>query len=166
MIFCPPNTICINAINEIRQRGISKESNVIDEKIDEINNHITSPLSLSWKQRLLWNTDETFTECSIADWDGYDATPISENSLFSTKQLIASLPLGIDEPAVVPEPSGELALLWQEGKEKILSLSAIGSQLVYAGLFGGDIKYGGVSRFSDEFDPKIKALLQEYFSKK
>ena len=49
---------------------------------------------------------EVYKECSEPDWDGYGASPISEEAYGEAFKIIDSLPSGINMPEITCEPTG------------------------------------------------------------
>jgi len=101
--------------------------------------------------------------CEKHGWDGYDAEPISSESAVRAAQLIKLLPNSIQNPSVVPEPSGDISLEWRSDDQKNFSLGVSGQSLVYAGIFGGSSKAYGEERFSRDLPSKVLEILTSYF---
>lgn len=142
--------------------GISPESNTIQELLDEARQHTRQPISRSWQTFLKDNVREVSKRYAHEGWDGYDANPISIASTITALQVIDQLPENLQEPQVVPEPDGEIALEWRTGNDMLFSLSTSGSTLVYAGIIGGNRRYGQ-ERFFDELPQTIAETLSNYF---
>jgi len=120
-----------NEINEDRFE-LQVKSNVVD-----IN-----------KQPLLNELFQIYQECSVNNWDGYDAQPISNEAYLEAEKLIRLLPPNIKKPEFIPEPTGEIAFEWYQGKRFIFVISVGGNNLItYAGLFGNTSKIHGTEYF-------------------
>jgi hypothetical protein len=65
---------------------------------------------------------------SKSDWDGYGAIALSENVIQETLKFIHLLPLDTAIPDVIPEPSGNIGLLWRKSGyyQVVLSISRDG----------------------------------------
>lgn len=48
-----------------------------------------------------------------ANWDGYDADPISGAACEAAKQLIVSLPGNLESPELCPNPNGTISMEWE-----------------------------------------------------
>ena len=104
----------------------------------------------------------TYSECSVPDWDGYDAIPISENTFSKALKLAQLLPGDLPLPEAMPEPTGEIAFEWYQDKTHVFVIS-IGEENVisYAGLFGVHSQTHG----SEYFTPQIPLLLISHISR-
>jgi len=72
-------------------------------------------------------------ECSEANWDGYDARPISNDAYSEAQKLLRLIPVGLPMPDVTPEPAGPVAFEWHKGDHfLILSVEGRGT-ISYAG---------------------------------
>jgi hypothetical protein len=82
-------------------------------------------------------------ECSSANWDGYGAAPVSEETFDQASAFLESLPLGTPAPSVGAEPDGHLTLEWYRSPRLTLSVSASpDGDLHYAALVGPAKAYG------------------------
>lgn len=94
----------------------------------------------------LW---EVWHECREANWDGYDAIPVTEEAYRAAYTLIESLPPGLPRPSVGAEPDGRIALEWYKSPRRSLSVSVdLGGLLHYAGRYGDSKRYGTMPFFS------------------
>lgn len=144
--------------------GFSDESKHICSRLLKILAEVRQPISFSWREELQDELDEIVQDCSKAGWDGYDAEPVSAESIVAAQQLIEALPEHIQVPDVVPEPSGEIALEWRSGNQKYFSVTVSGTELVYAGIFGGFWKKYGEERFFGRLPTTVLQILSQYFS--
>jgi hypothetical protein len=86
---------------------------------------------------------ETFEECSVPDWDGYNALPINEDAFNEANKIIELLPSSIPMPEIMADPNGEIAFEWRKGNNHIFVLSVSGRQkITYAGIFGSNKTHG------------------------
>jgi len=46
------------------------------------------------------------------DWDGHGANPINAESLMRVRQFVMEMPDDVEKPELVPEPDGDVALVW------------------------------------------------------
>jgi hypothetical protein len=94
----------------------------------------------------LW---EVWDECREADWDGYDALPVEQETYRAAYTLIESLPLGFPRPSIGAEPDGQLTLEWYKSPRRTLSVSVDPDGFLhYAGLYGPNKRYGTLVFFS------------------
>lgn len=144
--------------------GFSDESRDIRSRLLKIRAEVRRPISFSWREGLQDELDEIVQDCSKSGWDGYDAQPVSDESIVAAQQIIDALPEHIRVPDVTPEPSGEIALEWRSGNQKYFSVTASGTVLVYAGIFGGFCKKYGEERFFGSLPTTVLQILSQYFS--
>lgn len=120
---------------------------------------------LGWKSSLQSTAIQIQKECAIYGWDGYDAEPITQQSLVCTLSLISNLP-EISEPDIVPEPGGSIGLEWRSGKTKIMSMAIQDESLIYAAILGPHNKHHGEEPFRpNELPRSIKEILFTHFGK-
>lgn len=101
----------------------------------------------------LW---EVWNECRHPNWDGYNATPVEQETLRQAYLLIESLPLGFPRPSIGAEPDGHLTLEWHKSPARTLSISVDpDGYLHFAGLFGPNRRYGTLTFFSTAPDDLI-----------
>ncbi len=93
----------------------------------------------------LW---EVWDECREANWDGYDALPVEQDTYAAAYALIESLPLGFPKPSIGAEPDGQLTLEWHNSPRRSLSVSVDPDGFLrYAGLYGPNKRYGTLTFF-------------------
>jgi hypothetical protein len=146
------------------REGISQESKTLQSSLSDVRQHARQPISRSWQSFLKERVQEVANRNRDAGWDGYDADPISPASTLAALHLIEQLPEHVQEPEIVPEPDGEIALEWNEGRDRLFSITASGETLVYAGILGGNSRYGQ-ERFFNELPQPIANTLLGYFCK-
>lgn len=80
---------------------------------------------------------EVYEESSKADWDGYGASPVTEDAFHEARKLIQLLPSSVPVPEILAEPTGEIGLEWYRGRHLTFVVSCGGGNiLTYAGIFG------------------------------
>jgi len=99
---------------------------------------------------------EVYYEASKEDWDGYDAEPISEETLIEAKKFARMLPPSLPLPEIVPEPDGSIGFEWYRQKGYVFVVSVAGNNVItYAGLFGKNREIHG----KDEFDSAVPKII-------
>lgn len=109
---------------------------------------------------------EVYNECSIEDWDGFSALPVSEDAVSDAAKLIYLLPsnMTFPMPTITADPNGEIALEWYRGSRSIFVVSVSGnSEIVYAGLYGTN-KTHGIEYFGSSLPSVIISNLKRLFS--
>jgi len=124
-------------------------------------------ITQDWKNLLKDEASSLFYERSTIGWDGYEARPISHESLQYTISLIELLSDNIIQPELVPEPSGLIGFEWNIGAKKVFSITVYEDGVViFAGLFGKNKKIHGEEPFrSYELPEQIKTVLSKHFHK-
>ena len=46
------------------------------------------------------------------DWDGYGANAVNAESFWRAKSFVENLPNDVEKPELVPEPDGDVVLVW------------------------------------------------------
>lgn len=130
--------------------GFSEDSkNLFDnlkKQIKEIREPITIGRSLEETVESLY---QVFKECSVKNWDGYGANPISRDSALEALRFINLMPSLFPMPQVIAEPSGEIGFEWYKDNRLIFAISFSGKNMIsYAGIFGMN-KVHGTEYFGD-----------------
>ncbi len=109
----------------------------------------------------LW---QVWVECQDANWDGYQAFPVTQDAYRNAYQFVESLPLGFPAPTFGAEPSGAITLEWYRSSRRLLSVSVTGDgEIFYAALFGTNRVHGREDLFGGV--PKIiLSLIQRVYS--
>ena len=113
------------------------------------------------KSKLKAEAREVAQECSKADWDGYDAEPVTEAAVADICLLIDALPEGIEKPDVVPEPTGCICLEWQ-GDEQALILNLEPAKVGCAFL-SGEHREARSDKFDGGLSSRVKEILLKRF---
>jgi len=144
-------------------RGVSETAEILDKIIEKMLKDCSPSVTID-KDALIQEIDDVFEECSVDNWDGYDAKAISIDSCREAIRFVRSLPTMIPLPEIAVDPDGEVALEWYEGPRKVFTVS-IGSrnEITYAGLFGFN-KVNGTECFYDEIPKAILDNLDRLFS--
>jgi hypothetical protein len=103
-------------------------------------------------------------ECQVANWDGFQALPVDQDTLRNAYRLVEALPLSFPIPSIGAEPDGALTLEWHRSPRRTLSVSVDGDgYLHYAALLGPNRAYG-TEAFFGEFPDTIQQLIRKVYS--
>jgi len=102
--------------------------------------------------------------CREERWDGYDSSPVEEQTISAALLLINSLPSDIIEPEITPEPSGAISFDWQTEDGLCFAVSVEQNEIYYAGLLGKEKIHGEISSFNT-IPEKILSILLNNFTK-
>jgi len=95
----------------------------------------------------LW---DVWQQCRQANWDGYDALPVQQETYHNAYRLIEALPLGHTLPSVGAEPDGHLTLEWHRHPHWTLSVSVSPEGILhYAALLGIEDPRGSCPFFGE-----------------
>jgi hypothetical protein len=86
-------------------------------------------------------------ECKNRGWDGEDASPITPETIWTARQFLDSLPLGIRPPSVGAEPDGFVSFEWFKSSKHQLSISIGPEHTIYYACILGDKKANGAEAF-------------------
>lgn len=109
---------------------------------------------------------EVYIDCSVEDWDGMGATPVTENTMLEAAKLIYLLPssMTFPLPSITVEPSGDVALEWFRSDRSIFVVSVNGcGEITYAGLYGTN-KTHGTEYLSNSLPPTIAYNLKRLYA--
>lgn len=149
------------------EKGVGEDSNQLWKTEKEVFHHATQPImSGGWKRLLADEAFEIYGECSEPGWDGYDASPLCEDSVLHARSFIDLIPVWAPRPDLVPSPDGWISFEWRSLPNRILSVTPENGVLIYAAALGSqNVHYGRVSfaEYRERRPSQIAELLSEYF---
>jgi len=138
---------------------------------DEKTNHATDwdkinlERTIDWTNRALESLDEVYEKCSVANWDGYNAQPISREAFFEASKLLRILPNSFPVPDIGPEPDGGIGLEWYKEKWFSFIVSVNGKNIItYVGRFGKNNHFYGTESYNNSVPEIILNGLKRLFS--
>lgn len=145
-------------------RGASETARYVssrtDKGLDYLQNSVVFGMNL---KKSFVDLRQTFENCHVANWDGYQGEPVAEQTYQFASQLLKALPLGTPAPSVGAEPDGHLTLEWYRSTRRTLSLSVDPEGLLhYAALLGGSKAYGS-EPFIGEVPETVMNLINRVF---
>ena len=121
--------------------------------------------TIDWIDFALKNLDEVYDECSVANWDGYNAQPISREAYFEASKLLRILPNSFPVPDIGPEPDGGIGLEWYKEKWFSFIVSVNGKNIItYVGRFGKNNHFYGTESYNNSVPEIILNGLKRLFS--
>jgi hypothetical protein len=142
--------------------GFSDEAKVVAEATQAQRQRLSATNAFG-KYLLFDELGSVWEECRRPNWDGYDALPVSQDTLRNAYALIESLPLGSPFPSIGAEPDGELTLEWHRSSRRTLSVSVTPhGELHFAALQGPNRIYG-TEAFFGEIPDRIVDLIRQVF---
>jgi hypothetical protein len=134
-----------SALETDRSVGLGEVAVKVKRMLDEIlvDQQHTATYGLPRRIEALTDLRELSAECSLPNWDGEGAAPVSDAVCKRAEHFLRSLPPEIPSPEVVAEPDGEIAFEWHLTPRRVFSVSiSSGGRLSYAGLFGDGKTHG------------------------
>ncbi len=106
--------------------------------------------------------EEVAAECRSSNWDGYGAQPIREAAKEQAQRFVDLLPARFRGPDPVADPDGNIALSWDFGPGRVLTID-IGAdgKLTYAALLGAGVKRHGVEQLNGHIPKVILETIDE-----
>jgi hypothetical protein len=130
--------------------GLSKTARYVAQSASEGRRRLRESYMLGLGSAVFEELATVAEDCRNADWDGYDALPVTQDTLRNAFCFLEALPLGTRAPSVGAEPDGHLTLEWYRSPRRTLSVSVSPEgDLHYAALFGPNRVYGTEAFFGD-----------------
>ncbi|MCK4817825.1 hypothetical protein KA005_18790 [bacterium] len=121
--------------------------------------------TVDWTKYALESLNEVYEECSEANWDGYDAAPISLEAYSEASKLLRIIPNSFPMPDILPEPDGGIGLEWYKDRGFSFVISVHGKNIItYVGLFGINNETYGTEDFTDSVPKVLLNGLKRLFS--
>lgn len=141
-------------------RGSSEAARYVSQQTESGLNHLKDSLAFGLDAKNVAAELRTvFSDCMMANWDGYQAEPVAAATYQLATQLLKTLPLGTAAPAIGAEPDGQLTMEWYHSPRRTLSVSiSPQGELHYAALLGIRRAYG-TEPFFGEFPEPIMNLI-------
>lgn len=102
----------------------SPEAIGISKMQEEIREHLLTSVVIGNAARCaMTQLDEVLSEASCAGWDGYGALPLDPLAYVHAMRFLSTLPTTAPQPEIGADPDGEVALDWNFGKRRALTVS-------------------------------------------
>jgi len=124
-------------------RGVSDAARHVQEAIRRGRRRLHESNAFGIESAVRDELATVWEECREANWDGYGALPVNQDTLCNTYLLLEALPLSSPAPSIGAEPDGSLTMEWHRWSRRTLSVSVSpDGDLHYAALFGPNRNYG------------------------
>lgn len=137
-------TMAVSPFRTLSSRGTSPTAEFIAKQAQERRQQWLS--SYTFGQQLSVSIKELhqiYQECSLINWDGYEAMPVAVETYELACQFLEALPLGTAAPTPSAEPDGHITFEWFHSPRRMLSVSiSPEGDLHYAALWGSSTHYG------------------------
>jgi hypothetical protein len=136
--------------SSLATRGFSEAAAFVSTQATEGRKRLRESSTFGIENTLGDELATVWDECREANWDGYDALPVTQDVLRNTYVFLEALPFGFPRPSVGAEPDGDLTLEWHRSARRTLSVSVNPyGELHYSALFGPNRVYGTEAFFGD-----------------
>jgi hypothetical protein len=106
---------------------------------------------------------DLYEQCAKPNWDGEDASPITEATVNDAIAVLFLLPLAVPIPTFHAEASSAIVLEWYKDPKRVLLLVVNGTHTIeYAALLGNGNETHGKVNFAGSFPKAIQNLLDDF----
>lgn len=143
------------------ENGTSRAANFVRDSLARCERGLQKSAALGVEALIRGELADAWDECSVAGWDGYNALPVTWDSLNLAEQFLRSLPLGSPLPSLGAEPDGHVTMEWGRRPRRRLSISfSPDGELHYAALTGPG-RTCGSEPFLGEVPETIMRLIRQ-----
>jgi hypothetical protein len=140
-------------------RGLGPEAEYIAKAAAENRRRLRRSESLGLDSSVFEDLASVARDCSEADWDGYEAVAVDQETFRNAYRFLEALPLGTSTPSVGAEPDGHVTLEWHRSEGRTLSVSiSPEGDLHYAALIGPNRAYGTEVFFGEVPEPILDLI--------
>jgi hypothetical protein len=164
MTVVAPSVKRISAFTRAQTRGAGDSARTVAFLLCQAVEH-EQARATDWRPLVRAQIRQLAAECSISNWDGYEATPVSRRASENAQRFVDLLPADLPQPTVVPDPDGHIALCWDFGTDRLLTVSIGESDTAsYAGILGKDVKRYGQEPFHEDVAKVLVDSIREISS--
>ncbi len=145
-------------------RGVSDEAKDIASADYSSRCFMDESSAVGFGQILRGELADVWGECRRADWDGYDALPVSWRALRNMYVFLQALPLGFPRPTIGADPNGHLSVEWYRNPRRVLSVAVSDDDLLHYAALLGPNKTCGTETFYGEVPESILSLVRRVYS--
>jgi hypothetical protein len=137
--------------------GAGASARLVAQLLQDIAEH-QGARAANWRGTVMAEIVEVARECAFASWDGHGAIAVTLRTKENAERFVDLLPPDLPPPSVVPSPNGHIALTWDFGPGRLLTIAVGESGMAaYAGILGNGVRRHGVESFRDDV---AKVLVQ------
>ena len=85
---------------------LSPAAEYAQDEFEKCNLWLHESTAIGFEKVIREELAEVWEECREPDWDGYDALPVSRETVQNAQTLLRSLPFGTEPPSVGAIPNG------------------------------------------------------------
>lgn len=142
--------------------GFGPDSSTLKKLVAEIISHLRNTVTIGRPLSETLNLlKSVFKQCSVENWDGYGALPVTSGAYLEARSFIEQLPSWLPKPDILGGPDGEIILEWYRNSRRLFAISITGgNKLIFAGLFGPNSRRGA-TYFGDSIPEEIINYIQK-----
>ena len=117
------------------------------------------------KARTWQELNEVRLGCSVANWDGFGASPVAWTTFSHAWEFVDALPQGFPMPTPGAEPDGHITLEWYKSPRQIISVSMDPErQINFAAIWPEGKRKKGAMRFNEDAPLDLLDLIHTVLS--
>jgi hypothetical protein len=148
-------------VEQVQSAGMTTSAKTIAELVLKVNEELRAPAS-DWRTLARDEIEVIAIENREPGWNGFNARPVSQASKIYAQRFVELLPSGLPPAEPMPDPEGEVALCWDLGPSRILTVAFSSEGLLnFAGLLGRGVERHGVEKFKGKIPPVILVTIQD-----
>lgn len=161
MIVLEPSARRVVPLIRAQTSGAGDWARQIANLLSEIAKH-ERDRAADWRPLVRMQIKEISAECARSNWDGYGADPVSQLAEDNAGRFVDLLPSDLPAPIPVADANGHIALTWDFGRGRILTIS-IGesNSAAYAGILGNGVRRHGLEPFRDDVAKVLVESIRE-----
>ena len=134
----------------------------ISENINNFQEHLKTSITLNREENILQQLQVIINENNEEGWDGYDACPITNESAQNTYEFLNCLPFSLPFPELLPEPSGEIGMLWEINGNKLAISIDKNNKIFFAGIHSDGTEIYGKVPFNRRLPKEIYMQIEKF----
>ena len=158
-------TISLGGVDDFNRifTGWSKQQSAVDVQIIETEVRLREAASNQPLALALNKLSSVYDDCSMDNWDGCGALPVSEGAVSEATIFLKLLNnTNLPMPQISPEDDGGIEFEWYLPSNQIFTISFNGRNILgYSGMFGKEDTFYGTSKI----DSKIPDIVRWNISK-
>jgi len=141
--------------------GTSSEAGSVRRHLQELHQAFVDAESLHGAATR--EMQDAFLDCREENWDGYDASPVSDTTFLRAREFLSQILPRFPAPTASAAPGGSLVFEWfVSPRRRFLASIGEDERVAFAGVFGSDPIHG-TTTFNRDIPPEIIQHLVRLF---
>lgn len=132
----------------------------MDDQLAKVNRRLQRSVALGHESHIRGELTDVFMECSQANWDGFNALPVSLESFQLAQRFLLALPLGTAAPSIGAVPDGQITMEWYAGPRRSLTICFDPAGHLHFAALAGPSRCCGTELLGDSVPETILKLIQ------